>query len=237
MKINYDLIKRFRKKNEAEDNPFRAAGHTGGAAWPKLTSSKIKILALAAAVVFVVALAVLLIIQGDKYNQLKAQAETANTLSTEIENDYNTRLAEVNEKYSVNRLKAFFSENDIYRYTTSLWEYKLLVNDKPVEDGAAVTFKTGDKISVKETRKASALPAEFINTGSLTRGDEKDSVANHITVSGKEVAITELKDGLSNYYEIEIKDFNKGNTCTINLSVQLAQRLGFKGSSIEMTRG
>lgn len=145
----------------------------------------------------------------------------------EIQEDLKLNLEAVNEQYITEELKTVFSKDDIYVFSYNLWSYGLYINDKKIESTVPLSVSPGDKIYIKETWKKTVLPAEFINIGSLTRGDVNDNLSNHFALSEKTFNIKQSKTKQTNIYTITGADFKSGDRFNIMLSDQLARRLNF----------
>ncbi len=150
--------------------------------------------------------------------------------------DLDNNLEIKNEEFASERLFMFFSRDEVYTITNSLWKYELLLNDTPVDKStSALTISPGDTFSIRETFEETLLPAGFLNVGKVTRGDEKDRVQNHFGLNKKMYSLTEKREGNTTLYTTEGLELVSGEKFYLLISVQFQERLGFEHDVIEVT--
>lgn len=184
----------------------------------------------------VIAAGAVLFVSIRNYYVLQSQTDGYYAHAAGIDRDMETKLEELNDKFAAERLKLFFSQDEVYSFSYNMWKYELLVNGQPVDkDTTNLTIKEGDKISIRETLRDTLLPADFINIGNLVRNDKNDAMKNHFILSGITYYLDEKKDGFTTEYTVAGLEFTKGTKFEIMLSVQLQERLDFAEYQIPVT--
>lgn len=192
----------------------------------------IRLAIICAVILFFILTIFSLFIKIDQYNKTLKQKTSYITGSLKIQNDIRNNLNSNNDKFTEERLKKIFSKNDLYIYTYNLWKYELYINDTLIKNTKSLSIKSTDKILIKETQKESSLPTAMIENGRLTRGDKKDKLANHISISERTYIFNVKEEGLVTSYLVEKGDFKKGELITLVFSDQLTQRLNFHKKEI-----
>ena len=183
----------------------------------------------------VIATGAILFVSINTYYSTSKQTEDYFSRAGIIENDIKTNLDALNDKFALGRLDSFFTKDEVYSFAYNLWQYELLVNDKPIASTETLTIAPGDVISIKESLDQTMLPSEFLAYGNLTRGDVNDSLKNHFSLNKKTYILSAKKDGLSTIYTVEDLSVAKKETFNMLLSVQLQERLDFERDVIVVT--
>ncbi len=231
------------KKNEAEQEIIEPGsgdllqtGDGGAATTQKpLRRSILRIIVAIVLILAVIAAGAILFVSINTYYSTSKQTDDYFSRAAAIENDIKTNLVELNDKFALERLNSFFTKDEVYSFAYNLWQYELMLNDKPVPSTEALTIAPGDEISIKESLNETMLPPEFLAYGNLTRGDVNDSLKNHFSLNKKTYILKEEKDRLSTIYRVEDLSVEKGESFNLLLSVQLQERLSFERDVVVIT--
>ncbi len=196
----------------------------------------LKFVLMIVTVLAVIGVGAVLFVSIRNYYLLQSQTDGYYAHAAGIDRDMENKLDELNDRFAAERLKLFFSQDEVYSFSYNMWKYELLVNGQPVDkETTKLTIKEGDKISIRETLRDTLLPADFINIGNLVRNDKNDAVKNHFVLSGITYYLEEKKEGFTTEYTVAGLEFTKGTSFDIMLSVQLQDRLGFVEYLIPVT--
>jgi len=147
--------------------------------------------------------------------------------TAEININLTTKIQEVNDKYTDERLKKLLTQDDLYVYTNAFWSYELTVNETLVKsDLVELPSSTSTvTITLREVKKPSNLPDSVISIGSVTRGDKGDTISSHIKlINDTTQGILLSKDGITTYQFVK-QNLKSGNKIIIELSDQLGSKL------------
>ncbi len=161
-----------------------------------------------------------------------------------LERDMATRMDEVNDGYVLVRLSKILTQNDLYMYANSFWEYSLTVNGVPVDDEVVDVEAEGQAVEIvlTEKRTENPLPDSIIMVGSVTRGDKTDKIERHILVtsSGTNImpVVSEKHEGvITKTYTYGISGAASGDKILMTLSDQLVAKVNMPFTEIEINVG
>ena len=226
---------------EEKENIQNSGGNGGGDYTDNVQKTSLRKAIIRIAAVTVLLLAVIgagavLFVSIYNYDTMANQTDYYFERADSIQNDIVTNLTELNDKFAVERLNTFFTKDEVYSFSYSLWKYELLVNGNPLDVATAnLTLSPGDKISIRESLVDTRLPKDFVNIGNLLRGDANDSMKNHFALNGQTYQLVEKKEGFVSTYTVENLELKSGTTFNMLLSVQLQERLGFEKDVIVVT--
>ena len=226
---------------EEKENIQNSGGNGGGDYTDNVQKTSLRKAIIRIAAVTVLLLAVIgagavLFVSLYNYYTMSNQTDYYFERADSIQNDIVTNLTELNDKFAVERLNTFFTKDEVYSFSYSLWKYELLVNGNPLDVATAnLTLSPGDKISIRESLVDTQLPKDFVNIGNLLRGDSNDSMKNHFALNAQTYQLVEKSEGFVNTFTAENLDLKSGTTFNILLSVQLQERLKFERDVIAVT--
>lgn len=226
---------------EEKENIQNSGGNGGGDYTDNVQKTSLRKAIIRIAAVTVLLLAVIgagavLFVSIYNYYTMSNQTDYYFERADSIQNDIVTNLTELNDKFAVERLNTFFTKDEVYSFSYSLWKYELLVNGNPLDVATAnLTLSPGDKISIRESLVDTRLPKDFVNIGNLLRGDSNDSMKNHFALNAQTYQLVEKSEGFITTYTTENLNLVSGTTFNMLLSVQLQERLKFERDVIVVT--
>jgi archaellum component FlaF (FlaF/FlaG flagellin family) len=238
MSMRFKLKKSEKNQNEtvAENDIDVVSANSETVKKPMLHISIIRFVVAVLLVLAVIAAGAVLFVSIKTYFVTSQQTEDYYARADKIQNDISNNLAVMNDKFAVDRLNLFFTKDEVYSFSYSLWKYELLINGTPVEKTTAnLTLNPGDTISLRESLVETLLPKDFVNIGNLTRGDANDSIKNHFSLYTQTYQLVEKSEGFVTTYTAENLELKSGTTFNMLFSVQLQERLQFEKDVIVVT--
>lgn len=169
-----------------------------------------------------------------KYDSIRSYAALVEAKNLQLETDMNERF---NMFYEQKLLKLLGKEK-LTVLTKDLWNYSLRVNGEQLKGKTVYIPDTDIELKLSESLIDDMdLPGRILRFGSVTGGDDKDDMAEHIVIKttlpfNRNVKLGERFSTAEFFFD----DVPKGSIIGVSLSEPLKERLKLTDSYFEIIR-